>query len=607
MDTTPFYELKDRLYAAASAGCSTLSEDFRFKRAAENFKPLSKSNKVFGKLYDMCKSLVSAENPAPVLADCLALAEALAVTQGIFSDGSETKNCEKSIAAAADYPYSRVDDMISMIRKAGADLLRIPPEDKKLVFDPRVFGAFLDYLENGRETEDFKIFTEIICGLIGCEFVPILKSEVRSSGKQIKYVKFMRGEEENDWYVSLAENKDNPENVRREAVSAMACSAENTEKLIEFYNTEKGKVKKEALMSLALLSPPEAEPIFQKLCDKYKGSYACYVTAASGKACTDFTVKKVKKALAKNASAKADNYGSRLEINEAYRFLANKNSEDTDKLFLAFNFGDGDMGWIYEILIDDVKAGGKIKDAAAKQINRLYEKNPKKFCVPKAFLDIVTSPDSFSPEPEFITQMMIYILSRIYYIPMLKGYYVGRQKFPPIRLWEHYPESLIKYCALSERYIDKFMAQKIKIKDVNTRYHNLQVLIHNIMKNFQRLLENCNPEDFETLKSFAVRLAEKSAFTVTSHYALTIICHYGEESDEELIKINTAYVLNTLKYTSQLAPPNAAIWNLDKEKQIEAIKSLHKEFYKLKGSIDDKFYKGEEEYIVNTLKRLGEN
>ena len=51
MDIKPFYELRTRLYLSAAAGCSVISEDFRLKRALENFKPLSEANKVLGKLY----------------------------------------------------------------------------------------------------------------------------------------------------------------------------------------------------------------------------------------------------------------------------------------------------------------------------------------------------------------------------------------------------------------------------------------------------------------------------------------------------------------------------------------------------------------------------
>ena len=73
MDISLFYQLRDRLYSTAIAGCSVINEDFRLKRAVESFEPLSKANKVFARLYNMCSELLTSEMPAPVLADCIAL------------------------------------------------------------------------------------------------------------------------------------------------------------------------------------------------------------------------------------------------------------------------------------------------------------------------------------------------------------------------------------------------------------------------------------------------------------------------------------------------------------------------------------------------------
>lgn len=53
MNTTPFYELHDRLYDRASAGCASIAEDFRLKHAVENMAPLAEANKTFARLRDM--------------------------------------------------------------------------------------------------------------------------------------------------------------------------------------------------------------------------------------------------------------------------------------------------------------------------------------------------------------------------------------------------------------------------------------------------------------------------------------------------------------------------------------------------------------------------
>ena len=82
----PFFMLRERLYAAAAAGCTVIKEDFRLQRAIEAFQPLSAANPVFAKLYGMCQKLTESEQPALLLCECIALADAVAVTQSRFQD-----------------------------------------------------------------------------------------------------------------------------------------------------------------------------------------------------------------------------------------------------------------------------------------------------------------------------------------------------------------------------------------------------------------------------------------------------------------------------------------------------------------------------------------
>ena len=82
MNTTPFYELHDRLYDRASAGCASIAEDFRLKRAVEDMAPLAEASKAFARLRDMCAKLFTKPEPALLLADYIALAG----VQGSFQD-----------------------------------------------------------------------------------------------------------------------------------------------------------------------------------------------------------------------------------------------------------------------------------------------------------------------------------------------------------------------------------------------------------------------------------------------------------------------------------------------------------------------------------------
>ncbi|MDE5854485.1 MAG: hypothetical protein K2H19_05420, partial [Ruminococcus sp.] len=152
MDISLFYQLRDRLYASAGAGCNVINEDFRLKRAVESFEPLSKANKVFAKLYSMCNELFTSEKTAPILADCIALCDALVVTQGTFKDNSITfekegvKSCKPS-----EIRYSVLSNLNGNI------------ESK----DPRIINWYLNSLKSNTPKSVINFF--------GRDLVPMLK------------------------------------------------------------------------------------------------------------------------------------------------------------------------------------------------------------------------------------------------------------------------------------------------------------------------------------------------------------------------------------------------------------------------------------------------
>ena len=82
MDAKPIYELRSRMRAATIAGTSLLSEDFRFKRAAEAMKPLEASSPVFSKIGEQIHRLLAPDCPAPAqtLLETLTLVDAVLCT-----------------------------------------------------------------------------------------------------------------------------------------------------------------------------------------------------------------------------------------------------------------------------------------------------------------------------------------------------------------------------------------------------------------------------------------------------------------------------------------------------------------------------------------------
>ncbi len=91
MDTTPIYELRERLRAAAMAGTSLLAEDFRLRRACEMFKPLAAASPVFAKIGQLTEQLLSPDisHPQGALLDAVSLTDAVICTLGAVDVAGE--------------------------------------------------------------------------------------------------------------------------------------------------------------------------------------------------------------------------------------------------------------------------------------------------------------------------------------------------------------------------------------------------------------------------------------------------------------------------------------------------------------------------------------
>ena len=114
MDLTSLYDLKERIENAVFSGTSLLHDDFKLKKAYENFLPLSELNPVFGKIKAGMEGVYSADkdNMNEKLLDTLALIDAVVYTQSEAdkADG-EIKTVERESALPAKYieiPHSLV-------------------------------------------------------------------------------------------------------------------------------------------------------------------------------------------------------------------------------------------------------------------------------------------------------------------------------------------------------------------------------------------------------------------------------------------------------------------------------------------------------------------
>lgn len=386
MDISLFYQLRDRLYAAAAAGCSCINEDFRLKRALEQFEPLSKSNKVFARIYDMCGRLFTSENPAPELADCIALCDAVAVTQGTFQDKSETAP-EKGVECSVPYVlrYSVLEQVQDMFRHWVSALSDDYCLNQSLLKEPRIINMF--FRKIGSETESFAEFTKRYLPMFGKDIIPLLKERTdltnpKSKGKTVEYVGLAAGAEENDWYISLIENEEAPPDVRAAAVRNLGYSKDNAQRLLEIYRTGKVKMKNAAANALIKLNVPESTAILEKICGKFTVKNADYIAASTNKIAVDFALDNAQKFL----DGKSE-YDYKIII----KMLSNK--PEAEEILLKLTKKDtntsGTNYAVGKMLVSNIINN---KDEELRVlIENLYRKAPDYFGMPYLFL--ITSED----------------------------------------------------------------------------------------------------------------------------------------------------------------------------------------------------------------------
>lgn len=621
MDISKFYELRERLYNTAAAGCMTVSEDFRLKRAVEEFKPLAEANKAFAKLFSLCEALLSTDKPESVIADCIALCDALAVTQGIFSDSAEAARAE-GVFPTAEKPASAISAITTLISKSDTELWKLSAEYKETLRDPRVISAFIGELETGKYNENYRIFCEIMCDICGKGLVPALKASVKETGRQLKYIAKLTGDEENEFFRALALDESKPEKLRIEAISALSCSLGNGAFLADLFNTSKGKIKDAALLTMAEMDVPEAEPIFEKLLQKYKKSMASAVAASSGKACTEFTRKYLLGLL--DTAKKADNDKARTEagielVTAATTLLQNK--PELDDVFLElsshseFSVNVNPKNSCTAALMRGMT--GKYSAEVRAQINRLYAKAPDVFYRPKIFADFLEH-----PEKEPVVSNEKYnrtdFLGSLSYVPLLGGYYFTQNPYfnssllPLTPLCKRLPEWIVQHiCKVGDEMEKLFRqldapkradmvknAEKLGFKSdgkgdalaaANRTADNTMNMISSVIR--RSLLPNCFAEDYERIRVAALYFAQKCLNTFGGYGVIALIEQMNQEmSNAEYAEMLNTFTINSLKVNNAAERQLLFLYekHLPSDEVVSAMENLLARVEKLRGDVDGK-------------------
>ena len=274
MDITPIYELKTRLRAAAIAGTNLISEDFRLKKAAENFAPLSNASPVFAKINEMTGKLLSDGTPQNLL-DTITLVDSVITTLGTVGVSGDIVplDIRGNSTAVVNAPYSQLSAIIEALTTSGSGnyntVTTAHSEHPELFNDYRVNPALVKGL--GASYGELADYVAKILIEMGEEIVPLVKKDFDPKGKKemvrrVNVIEAVCGAKENEFYLEQLENAE--KDVRKALVYALRHDESNIEKLTELTKTEKGKVKTAALAALANFDCERSADFFEEYSKK---------------------------------------------------------------------------------------------------------------------------------------------------------------------------------------------------------------------------------------------------------------------------------------------------------------------------------------------------
>lgn len=298
MDLSPVYELQERLRAAIIAGANLLDEDFRLKRAAQAIQPLAAASPVFAKLCQQMELLLmpGCNEPAGVLLDTIALADAVICTLGTVEIKTETKDIELTLDFQPEEdtqdnpyilnaPYSQIKTLINALTSTKNnyafvnDMLSVCPEIFK---DYRVKHALVKAL--GASYYELASLARDYLSQCSTEIIPLLKKDFDPKGKKemvhrVNIIVEIAGASENDFYIEMLETATG--DVRTALIAALGYEPSNFGRLLSMAKTERGKNKQCVLNILSSIDDNETrnEELYNLFKQSIKKSLPSALTA----------------------------------------------------------------------------------------------------------------------------------------------------------------------------------------------------------------------------------------------------------------------------------------------------------------------------------------
>ena len=291
MDTTPIYELRERLRAAAMAGTSLLAEDFRLRRACEMFKPLAAASPVFAKIGQLTEQLLSPDisHPQGALLDAVSLTDAVICTLGAVDVAGEITPLEivgseeTADAMIVNAPYSVLKELLEGLEGTGGACYRIREEHPALFRDYRVKYALVQAL--GASYAEFaNDVAKWLCEDKDKSILPLLYRDFDPAGKRemvrrVEVIEAVAGADANDFYIKMLDTAQ--KEVRQALIFALRHHQDNVPLLLEMTKKERGKNKDAAFWALANIENAQAAAYFKKYAEKNPKAVLGYLTDAS--------------------------------------------------------------------------------------------------------------------------------------------------------------------------------------------------------------------------------------------------------------------------------------------------------------------------------------
>ncbi len=291
MDTTPIYELRERLRAAAMAGTSLLAEDFRLKRTYEAFKPLEAASPVFAKVGQLTERLLSNDilNPQGVLLEAVSLTDAVICTLGAVDIKGEVtpieifESDETAAGMIVNAPYSVLKELLEGLQGAGGSSYRIREEHPELFRDYRVKCALVQAL--GASYAEFaNDVAKWLCEDRDKSMLPLLYQNFDPAGKRemvrrVEVIEAAAGADANDFYIKMLDTAQ--KEVRQALIFALRHHQDNVPLLLELTKKERGKNKDAAFKALANMEDVRAAAYFREYAERNLKAVLGYLVDAS--------------------------------------------------------------------------------------------------------------------------------------------------------------------------------------------------------------------------------------------------------------------------------------------------------------------------------------